>query len=120
MLDKNSTGSNRRVASRLEVSLPWNAELDHRGTAISAELIDISEGGAKFRSTDFSFETGIQKGHSTDWTVVLPSGGRTRFRAEVRWLHRFPEGHIIGVSFYDSIDPGLLNEIKRLESPIPA
>jgi len=120
MLDKNSIDLNRRGAPRMDVSPPWTARLDRWGNAISAELIDISEGGAKFRSSDSSIETGIRKGRLTGWTVNLPSGVQSRFRAEIRWFSRLPEGHIIGVHFYDTIDPFLLKEIAQLESPAPA
>jgi c-di-GMP-binding flagellar brake protein YcgR len=117
MLEQSSSASDRRVAFRCDVALPWNASIAHEGNNFSAELIDLSEGGAKFRSSDFSFESGIQKGHTVDWSVDLPSGKKTRFRAEVRWLHRFPEGHIIGVRFLDAVSAVLLKELNQVETP---
>jgi hypothetical protein len=103
----------RRRADRLSLRIPLAAGAELAGSCFPAELIDLSETGAKFRIPECDTRPDVAKGRETAWIVSLPSGKLTRFKASARWFHRFPEGYMMGVQFLDDVDETMLRELHQ-------
>jgi hypothetical protein len=110
----------RRRDVRIELREPLMASAEFStGACIPAELKDVSESGAKFRFPECDAALDINPGCETNWTVCLPSGKLTRFKARVRWLHKHPAEYVLGVKFLDIIKKTLVQELVR-SSYMPA
>jgi hypothetical protein len=92
----------RRTSSRHQLSLPWSATTTMNGQDISAEMVDISIHGAKIRLPQLSSQHMLVPGTEMVWNIAMPSGKEVEVNVLSRWVHRFPEGYILGVSFIDN------------------
>lgn len=92
----------RRKSSRHQLSLPWTVSTVMSGHKVSAEMIDISTMGAKIRLPEFAAHRMLIPGTELVWNIDLPSGREISVSVSSKWVHRYPEGYILGVSFVDS------------------
>ena len=104
----------RRQSLRHKLALPWPACATIHGETINAEMIDVSLDGAKIRLLDFAIHRIMSPGYEADWTVKHPGGNKITFHALVRWLHRFPDGFVLGVYFIDGDNNIFIQEIRQL------
>ncbi len=109
----NDPYADRRQHPRHPLALPWPAKGDFKGKNVDADIIDISIMGAKFLLRDFSI-TGFAPGHKIIWNIKLPSGGEVTTETIARWIHRFPEGFILGANFTNSTKDKVVEELHRL------
>jgi hypothetical protein len=105
--------SQRRCEVRIGLNEPLMASAELRGTYFPAELVDLSESGAKFRFPECDAQLEIRQGYETGWTVCLPSGNLTRFQAEARWFHRVHHECIVGVKFLETMKTTLFHDLVR-------
>ena len=101
----------RRREVRIELREPLMASAELTGTCFPAELVDLSESGAKFRLPECETPLEIKPGYETGWTVCLPSGKLTRFKAAARWFHRLPDEYVIGVKFLETVEETVFREL---------
>jgi hypothetical protein len=113
----NDSQDDRRQHPRHHLALPWPAAAEINGRKIDADIIDISKMGAKFRCKDLSIQTDFVPGKVTSWSIIMPSGSTVSARTSARWLHRFPEGYILGANFADQSSSQIVEELRRLNHP---
>lgn len=109
----------RRREARIGLRQPLMASAELIGTCFPAELVDLSESGAKFNFPECYAQIEIKAGCETELTVCLLSGKLARFKAEARWFHRFADGYVIGVKFLETIKDTLFREMLQ-STPLPA
>ncbi len=115
--DMGTQSDDRRQHPRHPLVLPWPAKGDFNGQIVEADIIDISRMGAKFRVKDPSVQTNFTPGNKTNWTVKLPSGSEVVTETLSRWIHRFPEGYILGANFTNQVNNQIVDELQRLKHP---
>jgi hypothetical protein len=111
----NDPYADRRQHPRHPLALPWPAKGDINGKNVDADIIDISIMGAKFRLKDLSIQSGFEPGNKTIWNIKLPSGSEVSTETMARWIHRFPEGFILGANFTNSTKDKVIEELHRLK-----
>ena len=90
---------NRREAMRTLLPLPRSATLDIGSLSLDAEMIDLSETGAKFRFAHPLNRSLLHVDAQTVCSIRLESGAVACIKASVRWTQQYPEGIMLGVRF---------------------
>lgn len=97
----------RRETYRTVFRLPRPATIDINGAPCDAEMIDLSENGAKFRCPVALDGPMPRRDGDTVCSIRLESGAVTRIKGSIRWTMRYPEGVTLGVRFTGGLDAAL-------------